>query len=314
MAIDFRGVNHPPLHDLTVSAPSHAIIGVAGLEGSGRTSLLRLAAGLESPAQGSVKGPPTRRFIAPGEPLDVSRVELLALDSAFQGQDPLARERACFGLERLRRSGATILLASHDEPLLTRLCDEIWWLDQGRIAAKGDPREVYPKYNSFITDELLAWGASQMEPMDLSSRRGDGRAEIVSIETNGPGGIPSLVLRSHETAEVRVTLRFTQSVERPVIGILIRTRVGLEVYGTNTDLERVNVGPCAAGDQLRLHFQFSCDLCPGEYTLTAACHDPGGTAHDWLDDAVAFSVAGDRYTAGVADLRAKVTVDRSRLP
>ncbi len=314
MSIDFRGVNQSPLQDLTVSAPSHAIIGIAGVEGSGQTTLLRLAAGVEQPQGGTVEAPPTRRFLKPGDALDFSPVDLLAMDGALSGRDPITVEQARFSLEQLRRSGATILFGSHDELLLARLCDEIWWLDQGRIAAKGDPRDVYPKYNRFVSDQLIAWGASQSSPLDLSSRRGDSRAEIVTLETIGQGGTPSLVLRNHEPAIVRVNVRFTQPVEKPVIGILIRTRVGFEVYGTNTELERVEIGPCAAGDQIRVDFRFACNLCPGEYTLTAASHDASGTAHDWLDDAIAFSVSADRYTAGVADLRAAATIERVRLP
>ena len=53
-----------------------------------------------------------------------------------------------------------------------------------------------------------------------------------------------------------------------------------------------------------IEFAFRCELCPGEYTITAASHDADGTAHDWLDDAVAISVTDSRYTAGVANLRA----------
>ena len=48
--------------------------------------------------------------------------------------------------------------------------------------------------------------------------------------------------------------------------------------------------------------------CPGEYTVTAASHDPDGVWHDWLEDAAGFSVADDRYTAGVANLRATVRI------
>ncbi len=59
-------------------------------------------------------------------------------------------------------------------------------------------------------------------------------------------------------------------------------------------------------------FSFLCDLCPHAYTITLASHDPDGTAHDWLDDAVAFTVNDERPTAGVANLRAKVTVERSK--
>ena len=48
-------------------------------------------------------------------------------------------------------------------------------------------------------------------------------------------------------------------------------------------------------------------LCPEEYTLTVASHDPDGVWHDWLEDAVSFAVSDDRYTAGVANLRAQVS-------
>jgi lipopolysaccharide transport system ATP-binding protein len=88
---------------------------------------------------------------------------------------------------------------------------------------------------------------------------------------------------------------------------MIRTRIGMEVYGTNTELEHVRVGPCAAGDERTFEFRFVCALCPQAYTLTAASHDPDGVWHDWLEDAVAFTVSHNRYTAGVANLRAAVT-------
>jgi lipopolysaccharide transport system ATP-binding protein len=48
-------------------------------------------------------------------------------------------------------------------------------------------------------------------------------------------------------------------------------------------------------------------LCPQEYTITVASHDPDGVWHEWLEDAVAFLVTDSRYTAGVANLRAKAS-------
>ena len=59
---------------------------------------------------------------------------------------------------------------------------------------------------------------------------------------------------------------------------------------------------------LELTFAFRCELCPQEYTLTVASHDPDGVWHDWLEDAVAFAVSDGRYTAGVANLRAQVSL------
>ncbi len=133
------------------------------------------------------------------------------------------------------------------------------------------------------------------------------------METLGAKGDPTIVCKSGEMVSVRATVRFHEAVENPVLGMLIRTQIGFEVYGTNTELERVKVGPCAAGETVTVVFAFLCDLCPHAYTITLASHDPDGTAHDWMDDAVAFTVTDERPTAGVANLRAKVTVERSKV-
>jgi len=106
---------------------------------------------------------------------------------------------------------------------------------------------------------------------------------------------------------VNVTVRFREAVADPVIGMMIRTRIGLNVYGTNTELERLKLGLRGAGDTILVTFAFRCELCPEEYTLTVASHDPDGVWHDWLEDAGAFAVSDDRYTAGVANLRARVS-------
>jgi lipopolysaccharide transport system ATP-binding protein len=108
--------------------------------------------------------------------------------------------------------------------------------------------------------------------------------------------------------KVRATIRYHEPVDHPVVGLLIRTQIGFEVYGTNTELEGVNIGPRKAGETVSVEFSFLCDLCPHAYTLTLASHDPDGTAHDWLDDAIAVTVTDDRATAGVANLRAKIRV------
>ena len=116
--------------------------------------------------------------------------------------------------------------------------------------------------------------------------------------------------QSGETARIRVKVGFDSAVDDPVVGIMIRTRIGMEVYGTNTELEKLKLGPCAAGETRIVTFEFACDLCPQFYTITAASHDPDGVWHDWMEDAVGFSVTDSRYTAGVANLRARVTYSR----
>jgi lipopolysaccharide transport system ATP-binding protein len=170
---------------------------------------------------------------------------------------------------------------------------------------------VLPKFNAWVSARFAEWGKSLSEPIDLSARHGDGRAEVIDVETLNAAGERSVVWGGGDRVAVRVIVHFREAVEHPVIGIMIRTRIGFEVYGTNTEAERAAIGPCAAGQIVRVLFGFRCDLCPGDYTLTAASHDADGTAHDWLDDAVAFSVTDAHGVAGVANLRATIAVERA---
>jgi lipopolysaccharide transport system ATP-binding protein len=310
MAIEFRGARFPPLRDLTVAAPDGAVIGIVGERGAGKGALLQLAAGFDKPDAGEVVVRGTRRYLGPADLLDLSSVNLLLIEHTFAQQDALARAQALTAIETLRSERSTVLIVSHELELLRSLADEVWWLESGRLARRGDPREVLDAYECRIAEKFRAWGETQSNPIRLTQRRGDGRAELVSLETVGTSGQATMVWQSGEFVTVRVTARYREAVDDPVIGIMIRTRIGLDVYGTNTELEKLKLGPCPAGSQVRVDFRFLCGLCPGEYTLTAASHDPDGRAHDWIDEALAFVVTDSRYTAGVANLRATVEMEK----
>ena len=308
MSLRFRRVSAPPIREFDAAAPDGAVIGVIGEDGSGKGRLLRLAAGLEKPAAGSVEGP-AGKLLAPDGPLTPAASPLVCIEHTFARHDAVARARAAVALDRLRRSGSTVLLVSHEEELLRRLADEIWWIHEGRLAGRGDPAEMLAAYGKHVAAKVRAWGESATAPLAPRMRRGDGRAEVVRVETIGENGCPTMVWRSGELAVVRATVRFHEAVADPVVGMMIRTRIGVNVYGTNTELERLKLGPRAAGDTIQVTFAFRCELCPEEYTLTIASHDPDGVWHDWLEDAVAFAVADNRYTAGVANLRATVRLE-----
>jgi lipopolysaccharide transport system ATP-binding protein len=266
---------------LGISAPDGAVIGVIGETGSGVDAVLE-----EARKAGAITFDHTQ----------------------FATADALERLRMAGTLFDLRRSGGVAFLASHEDELLRRLVDEIWWLRDGKLAGKGDPAETISKYQHHVARQLRALGDGRSAPLDPSMRRGDGRARLIALETLTAEGRPTMVWTSGEDVMIRTVVEFAAAVDDPVVGIMIRTRIGFEVYGTNTELEKLKLGPCAAGDQREIAFRFRCDLCPQEYTITAASHDPDGVWHDWLEDAVAFKVADTRHTAGVANLRAAVSL------
>jgi lipopolysaccharide transport system ATP-binding protein len=73
---------------------------------------------------------------------------------------------------------------------------------------------------------------------------------------------------------------------------MIKDRFCQEVFGTNSHLLQHPL-LFEAGKQSRVCFEFSCNLGPGHYTLSAALHQ--GSSHvegcqHWLDHALSFEV------------------------
>src|ERR1035437_8049007 len=102
MSLASRNVTSAPLDNMDVIAPDGTLVGIIGENGSGKSLLLRLGAGV--------------------------------------------RERPAVALARIRRAGATMLVVSHEEELIRRLADEVWWLHQGKLAGRGDPADLLAKY------------------------------------------------------------------------------------------------------------------------------------------------------------------------
>lgn len=293
MPIRFREASAHGLQSLTAEVPAGAVVGLTGEDNAAQDAILALASGELQPQSGAVE--------AGGS---------LVLGHAFSRAGLFERARLRWQVETARRAGSAVLLASQDTNLLESLCDEVWWVDEGKLACQAAPREALAAYQRAAMKRIADWGRATGRPLEPSLRRGDGRAKLLAVETLDAQDRPSAVWQSGSAVGVLVRLRYEAAVDNPVIGIMIRTRIGFEVFGTNTELERVPLGSPAAGDALSVIFRFPCGLCPQEYTITAASHDSDGTWHDWLEDAVLVSVTDTRYTAGVANLRATVEVRR----
>ena len=276
--------------ELKVTAPDGSIIGIIDEGGESLTL-------------------PDAALVRPGDPIpDAPGNYVLA--HALSQSSSVAKSKAVSHIVALRRDGATIALISHDEAMLESCADEIWWIRDGALVARGDPGEVLAQYRRHVAQALRTSGENQLPRLSPTMRTGDGRARLEKIELLGENGDSATIFRSGESVAIAVTVRFSETIADPVVGIMIRTRIGLHVYGTNTELEQLKLGPAEKDSALRVTYRFQCNLCPGDYTVTAASHDPDGVWHDWMEDAVAFAVLDSRYTAGVANLKATVEAVR----
>ena len=76
--------------------------------------------------------------------------DILLLDEALAVGD-MEFQRKCFDtLAEMRAQGKTVVLVSHDLGAVERLCDRALLLNQGTVAAVGEPATVLPVYHERI--------------------------------------------------------------------------------------------------------------------------------------------------------------------
>jgi len=233
--------------------------------------------------------------------------EILIVDEALAVGDAIFANRCLQKLEELRDRKVTILFVSHDLGLVKRLCHRAVLMLNGQVAAEGTPGEVVNRYVGLVHDQ----NASAPEKSDLTGnyRHGDRSSIITKLRLLDSDGRETPVVRAGDRLQVEVTAKFHKPVRNPIVGILIRNRLGIEVFGTNTRIEGNDLGSLADGDELTISFSFLAHLTRQEYTLTVATQYHDGRSQDWLDDALQFTVVDDRDTAGLARFQTDIDWD-----
>ncbi|MFN9894453.1 MAG: ABC transporter ATP-binding protein [Acidobacteriota bacterium] len=228
--------------------------------------------------------------------------EILIVDEALAVGDAIFANRCIHKLEELKERGITILFVSHDLGMVKRLATRAALMLQGEVVAIGTPNDVVNRYVGLVHELQLRHAATPLG----SYRHGDEHSKIESVVLLNHLGQPATALHSGEPATVRITARFLRANDNPIFGMLIRNRMGLDVYGTNTRVEQRPLGLVQAGELIELDFRFDCLLSRQEYTLTVATQHWDGTSQDWIDDALTFAVIDPKDTAGMVQLRTEI--------
>lgn len=216
-------------------------------------------------------------------------------------------------IAELRRDGKTLILVTHDLDAVERWCDEAIWLHRGVVRDRGNPRRVIDSYRSFIESqeegELLRSDVAPQEavtspdtPEKQAARWGSREVEITHVSLVDSAGAEKRVLHPEDAAKVRISYTVTAPCSGLVFGVGITRADGLSVFGTNTDIDRVQLPEIQGSGTVEFDVP-RIGLVEGSYTLDVAVHRVDGYPYDYHKDVVHFSVRSDRKEVGVASLR-----------
>jgi ABC-2 type transport system ATP-binding protein len=125
---------------------------------------LQISAFLERPAGKLSAGQKTRVALAKAL---LNEPELLLLDEPTASLDPDTGDWVRRYLEEWRvRTGATILMASHNMSEVERLCSEVLMMKEGRIVDRGSPQDLINRYGRTNLEEVFLHIAREPQTLE----------------------------------------------------------------------------------------------------------------------------------------------------
>jgi teichoic acid transport system ATP-binding protein len=107
-----------------------------------------------------------------------------------------------------------------------------------------------------------------------------------------------------------VITKFYKAVERPIIGFIVNTPTGVNVFGTNSLHANNEPGPQQPGAMLKTEFRQQIRLNPGNYILSCGVSEKGTDYILPLDrrlDILSFKVTGPKTAVGIVDMETKIS-------
>jgi ABC-type Na+ transport system ATPase subunit NatA len=256
---------------------------------------------------------------------------ILLVDEALAVGDIYFRQRCMRKVHELRSRGVTILFVSHATADVKAIGDRALWLEHGRLIEVGDTDSVVTKYLAAMVakDSTYQRGHHEGQPLEGEARRapeivetipnidhrfGDGRAEVLGIAVLDEDGRPLHMLEPASRIVVRISVRAREDVPLPIVGFMLRNRLGIDFAGTNTAREGYELVPMQPGDVVTVDFHVDMpELHPGAFSLSPAIADGTVSEYqmcDWIDNAISLQMArseGEIY--GYLHLPCKIEIN-----
>lgn len=282
-----------------------SILGLSRREISQELDAIIAFAGLEQFIDIPVKHYSSGMFVRLGFSVAVhTRPDILLIDEVLAVGDAEFQQKCLGKIAEFRRSDCTIVYVSHDLQSVGQLCNEVIWLEHGRIREMGDPSRVISTYMAAFEQQLA-------EKMALENRLGHastvkpGALRMLHVAMVDRDGKPQWTFSSGGPVRVQIEYETVGRVEEPVFGLQLHRSDGLYISSTNTyNVDPLEFGPIDGRGTLIAEIH-ELNLSSGEYLLSVGAYgspDPPywSTPAHFLDKQFRFRVVSEQRHGVIA--------------
>lgn len=263
--------------------------------------------------------------------------DILVIDEALAVGDAVFTQKCMRFIRNFKKHG-TLLFVSHDMSSVLNLCQHAIWLHQGKLRQAGPAKEIAESYLQYTLQEVYGDNASlksigeepgdKLDPAEEARAPSDhtllnydsqmqicdnlndangwksGAGEIISASLESLSGAPESVYVGGETVRIRIRAVAHVAFDQPILGFLLRDRLGQDLFGENTlAFTHIKPMPVAAGEVFEAYFTFRLPMLPnGQYVVMTSLANGdlyNNVQHHWLHDALIVNVSSSKIRWGL---------------
>lgn len=263
--------------------------------------------------------------------------DILIVDEALAVGDAKFQAKCFERLRQLKENGASILLVTHSSEQIVTHCSNAILLNNGVQIEVGEPRRVVNRYMDLLfgKEKKALGGIEQRGESDKPShsngnsdytldyrndvfssrpgynpheyRWGDGAVSILDFYLGADGEPYPSAVTAGQIILLAVSVQFHCDLLRPVLGITVKTKEGVTVYGVNSESLECDEFQALGqkGVTVRAETYFKCRLAPGDYFISLGIATRQGeeiTPHDRRYDSIHIQVRPNNSFFGLVDL------------
>lgn len=263
--------------------------------------------------------------------------EILIVDEALSVGDVFFQAKCYKKFEEFKEMGKTILFVSHDLSSISKYCDRVILLNKGTKLDEGAPKEIVDEFKQVMVgqyaentenvvdseqiDNSIEGGMDSGNVEEWKSKLtlnpqvqdyGDKRAEIIDFAIVDSFGKITNVLEKSTEFFIKMKVKFNADIQNPIFAFTIKNVKGIEITGTNTMIEKLDVKPGKAGEERIITFKQMLDLQGGDYLLSLGCTSFEGddfVVYHRLYDVCNMFVVADKNSVGYYDMNSEITIE-----
>ena len=256
--------------------------------------------------------------------------DILIVDEALSVGDVFFQAKCYRKFEEFKNQGKTILFVSHDLGSISKYCDRAILINKGIKLDEGTPKAMIDMYKKLLVGQLpLEEEDEDINSVELPKEQeekketeviqsnpelleyGNKAAEIVSYSIEDENKNVTDTIEKGTEFIIRVKLHFHERVPEPICAFSIKNVQGIEITGTNTMIEKNDIGPKEAGTEVEVAFRQKMTLQGAEYLLSLGCtgFEQGEfQVYHRLYDVCNITVISDKNTVGYYDMDTEVKI------